>query len=39
MEVRKRFHEKLDGLYLDLLKMANTAVDVIDQGRVRAVGP
>jgi phosphate transport system protein len=33
MEVRKRFHEKLDGLYLDLLKMANTAVDVIEQTR------
>src|SRR5450756_2138517 len=33
MEVRKTFHQQLDELYIELLKMANTAFDVIEQTR------
>jgi phosphate transport system protein len=33
MEVRKTFHQQLDELYLDLLKMANTTVEIV--GRTR----
>lgn len=33
MEVRKRFHEKLEGLYLDLLRMANVAVETVEKTR------
>jgi phosphate transport system protein len=34
MEVRKTFHEQLDELYLDLVKMANTTVDMVDRTRI-----
>jgi phosphate transport system protein len=33
MEVRKTFHQQLEDLYLDLLKMANTTVDIIERTR------
>ena len=33
MEIRKTFHEQLDELYRDLLKMANTTVETIEQTR------
>ena len=33
MEVRKTFHEQLDELYRDLLKMANTSVETIERTR------
>jgi len=33
MEVRKTFHEQLDELYLDLLKMANSTVEMVDRTR------
>ncbi len=34
MEVRKTFHQQLDELYMELLKMANTTVDIVDRTRV-----
>ncbi|MHB8895474.1 MAG: phosphate signaling complex protein PhoU [Candidatus Geothermincolia bacterium] len=34
MEVRKTFHQQLDELYLELLKMANTTVEIVDRTRV-----
>lgn len=34
MEVRQNFHQQLDELYLDLLKMANSAVEIVDRTRV-----
>ncbi|HEY5494065.1 MAG TPA: phosphate signaling complex protein PhoU [Candidatus Anoxymicrobiaceae bacterium] len=34
MEVRKTFHEQLDELYRDLLKMANTTVETIERTQV-----
>src|SRR5674536_297369 len=34
MEIRKTFHEQLDELYMDLLKMANATVDMIDRTRI-----
>jgi len=33
MEIRKSFHEQLDELYRDLLKMANTAVETTEKTR------
>ena len=33
MEGRKTFHQQLEDLYLDLLKMANTTVDIIERTR------
>ncbi len=33
MEVRKTFHQQLEDLYLDLLKMANITVDIIEKAR------
>jgi phosphate transport system protein len=33
MEVRKTFHQQLEDLYLDLLKMANITVDTIEKTR------
>lgn len=34
MEVRKTFHEQLDELYIELLRMANLTVEVIEKTRV-----
>ncbi len=31
MKIRKTFHQQLDDLYLELLKMANTTVDIVDR--------
>lgn len=33
MEVRKTFHQQLDELYLDVLKMANITVDIVEKTR------
>jgi phosphate transport system protein len=33
MEVRKTFHQQLDELYLDVLKMANVTVDIVEKTR------
>ena len=33
MEVRKTFHQHLDELYLDVLKMANLTVDIVEKTR------
>jgi phosphate transport system protein len=33
MEIRKTFHQQLEDLYLDLLKMANITVDTIEKAR------
>jgi phosphate transport system protein len=33
MEVRKTFHQQLDELYLDVLRMANVTVDILEKTR------
>lgn len=38
MEVRKTFHQKLDELYLDVLKMANITVDIVEKTRSAFAG-
>jgi phosphate transport system protein len=34
MEIRKTFHQQLDELYLELLKMANTTAEIVDRTRI-----
>ena len=38
MEVRKTFHQRLDELYLDVLKMANITVDIVEKTRSAFAG-
>ncbi len=38
MEVRKTFHQQLDELYLDVLKMANITVDIVEKTRSAFAG-
>lgn len=38
MEIRKTFHQKLEELYIDLLKMANATVETVEQTRAAFFG-